>query len=101
MKVPRGVDPHFDLAKLAPNRVNAQKMQALYEQRAALAASKKKMTTELKKVKRAKDRLKKKATSLSQDDLCQIIALKQDLSEQWKAKRAQASASSKGGTGDA
>ena len=101
VKVPRGVDPNFDLTKLAPNRVNAQKMQALYEQRAALAASKKKMTTELKKVKRAKERLKKKATSLSQDDLCQIIALKQDLSEQWKAKRAQASASPKGGTGDA
>ena len=101
VRVPRGVDPHFDLAKLAPNRVNTQKLHALYEQRAALAASKKTMTKELKKVKRAKDRLKKKATSLSQDDLCQIIALKQDLSEQWKAKRAQASASSKGGTGDA
>ena len=98
---PRGVDPNFDPAKLAPNRDNTMKLQALMEQRAALAASKKNMTKELKKVKRAKDRLKKKASSLSQDDLCQIIAMKQDLSEQWKAKRAQASASSKGGTGDA
>lgn len=101
MRVPRGVDPDFDPAKLAPNRTNSVKLQALMEQRAALAASKKSMTRELKKVKKAKDRLKKKASSLSQDDLCQIIAMKQDLSEQWKAKRAQASASSKGGTGDA
>ena len=98
---PRGVDPNFDPAKLAPNRANAVKLQALMEQRASLALTKKNMTKEMKKVKRAKDRLKKKATSLSQDDLCQIIAMKQDLSEQWKAKRGKSSASSKDGTGAA
>ena len=101
VRVPRGVDPDFDPAKLAPNRTNSVKLQALMEQRAALAASKKSMTKELKKVKKAKDRLKKKASTLSQDDLCQIIAMKQDLSEQWKAKRGKSSASSKDGTGAA
>ena len=86
---PRGVDPNFDANALVPVHTTKDKLDALKEQRAALAANKRNLTKELRKVKKAKERLKSKASSLSQDDLCQIIAIKQDLSEQWKRKHAQ------------
>ena len=85
---PRGVDPNFDPANLRADNATLETLAALQTQRAQLAETKKTLTKKLKQMKKQKEHIKKKAMKLSEQDLCQIIAMKADLTNQWKAKQA-------------
>ena len=86
MTPPRGVEKNFDASKLAPDDSCKQELSALQKTRQELASTKKNLTKQLRKARRVRDRLKKKASNLTQAELCQIIAMKQDLANQWNAK---------------
>ena len=89
---PRGVEEHVDSSKLQPDTTTSEALASLKEKRMCLAEDKKRLTRDLRKMRRVKERIKKKATCLSQQDLCQIIAMKQDLANQFKEKKAAAQA---------
>ena len=86
MTPPRGVEKNFDASKLAPDDSCKKELSALQKTRQDLANTKKNLTKQLRKARRVRDRLKKKATNLTQAELCQIIAMKQDLANQWNSK---------------
>lgn len=86
MTPPRGVEKDFDATKLTPDDSCKSQLNELHKQRVDLANTKKTLTKQLRKARKARDRLKKKASNLTQAELCQIIAMKQDLANQWNAK---------------
>ena len=87
MTPPRGVEKDFDATKLTPDDSCKNQLTELQKQRLELANTKKTLTKQLRKARKARDRLKKKASNLTQAELCQIIAMKQDLANQWNSKQ--------------
>ena len=83
----RGYEVDFDADTLEPRSSSTESLKQLAEQRASLAAEKKKLTGNIKRAKKAEGRLKKKAMSLSSKDLCEIIGMKTQLAKQWQEKQ--------------
>ena len=87
LKQRRGYEVDFDADALEPLTSSQESLKNLAEQRASLAAEKKKLTSNIKRAKKAEGRLKKKAMSLSSQDLCEIIGMKTQLAKQWQEKQ--------------
>ena len=90
---PRGVEANFDASKVVPDDSCKTELLKLAKERQDLATAKKALSKQLKNARKVRDRLKKKSQGLSQNDLCQIIAMKQDLANQWKSKQSGSSSS--------
>ena len=61
LNAPRGVEEDFDETKLSGDKAVMMRLANLKSERAALSQRKKAMTKELRRVKKAKERIKKKA----------------------------------------